>query len=115
MGLGENAVAYVVDGSLAGALQAVLGVNALNTVGGIDVLDHGELPTGSASLAGDDGRVGQEVLPNLRNGKSSSQPCSMCIMNSSNGLTLNHLLPYLASTFSRLPIQLRYQRQRVAE
>jgi hypothetical protein len=50
-------------------------------VGGVDVLDHGQLPAGSASLAGDDGRVGQEVLPDLRNGKSSSQSCSTWIMN----------------------------------
>lgn len=55
MGLWKNAVAHVVDGGLAGTLEAVLGVNTLNTVGGVDVLDHGELPAGSASLAGDDG------------------------------------------------------------
>jgi hypothetical protein len=81
MGLGENAVAHVLNGGLAGALEAILGVNSLNTVGGVDVLDEGQLPAGSASLAGDDGRVGQEVLPDLRNGKSSSQSCSTCIMN----------------------------------
>lgn len=86
MGLGESAMAHVVNGGLAGALEAVLGVNTLNTVRGVDVLDEGQLPAGSASLAGDDGRVCQEVLPDLRNGKPSSQLCSTCIMNCGENL-----------------------------
>jgi hypothetical protein len=88
MGLGESAVTHVVDGGLTGALEAVLGVNTLNTVGGVDVLDEGQLPAGSASLAGGDGRVGQEVLPDLRNRKPSSQSCSTCIMNCGDNLAV---------------------------
>lgn len=106
----DAAVANGVNGGLAGSGEAVLRVNTLNTVGGVDVLDEGDLPAGSTTLAGSDGGGSKEVLPDLNN-------VSLMLMNlcGKRDLTRNHLLPYLASTFSRLPIQLRYHRQRVAE
>ena len=45
--------------------QAVLRVDALNTVGRVDVLDEGNLVAGGGTLAGGDGGVGKEVLPDL--------------------------------------------------
>lgn len=105
----DAAVANGVDGSLASSGKAVLGVDTLNTVGGVDVLDEGNLPAGSTTLAGSDGGGSQEVLPDL------NKISFMIIHTMWRKLTLNHLLPYLASTFPRLPIQLRYHRQRVAE
>lgn len=42
-----------------------MGRNALNTVGRVDVLDQGDLVAGSGTLAGGDGGVGEEVLPDL--------------------------------------------------
>ncbi len=32
---------------------------------GVDVLDQGDLVAGRGALAGDDGRVGEEVFPDL--------------------------------------------------
>lgn len=48
-----------------GAREVVLAVDALDAVGGIDVLDAGDLVAGGGALAGDDGRVGEEVFPDL--------------------------------------------------
>ena len=48
-----------------GASQAELSVDALHTVGRIDVLDQSDLVARGASLSGDDGRVRKEVLPDL--------------------------------------------------
>lgn len=62
-----RADAVVVLGSgVQSAGEAVLGVDALDTVGGVDVLDEGELEAGGTALAGSDGGVGQEVFPDLR-------------------------------------------------
>ena len=41
-------------------------MDTLDSVGGVDVLDERDLIAGGASLAGDDGAVGKEVLPDLR-------------------------------------------------
>jgi hypothetical protein len=70
VGLGEGAVGTL-DGGLTGSSKTELGLDALNTVGGVDVLDEGELPAGGTTLAGGDGGGGKEVLPDLRNGISS--------------------------------------------
>ena len=45
--------------------KPVLARNTLYTVRRVDVLDERDLVAGRRALAGDDGRVGQEVLPNL--------------------------------------------------
>lgn len=63
----DAAVANIVNGGLAGSGEAVLRVDTLNTVGGVDVLDEGDLPAGSTTLAGSDGGGSQEVFPNLKN------------------------------------------------
>lgn len=46
--------------------KGVLSGDALDTVGGIDVLDECDLPAGSGSLTRDDGRVREEIFPDLR-------------------------------------------------
>ena len=46
--------------------QAELRGYAFDPVRGIDVLDQGDLVAGRGALAGDDGRVGEEVLPYLQ-------------------------------------------------
>ena len=61
VGLGEGTSA--VNGVLASAGETVLGGNTINAVGGVDVLDKGELPAGGTTLAGGDGRGSKEVLP----------------------------------------------------
>lgn len=55
-----------VDSCLASCSETELAVNTLDTVGRVDVLDKGELPAGSTTLAGGDGRGSQEVLPDLK-------------------------------------------------
>ena len=65
MGTRKAAMANVVDSSLAGSSKTVLGVDALDTVSRVDVLDKGNLPAGSTTLAGSDGRGSEEVLPDL--------------------------------------------------
>lgn len=45
--------------------KSELSVDALNTVSGVDVLDQDNLVAGSTTLSGYDGRVGEEVLPDL--------------------------------------------------
>lgn len=45
--------------------QAELGVDTLHAVGRVDVLDKSDLVTRSAALSGDNGRVCEEVLPDL--------------------------------------------------
>lgn len=66
MSAGNNAGSDVGDGSFTGSSEAVLRVDALDTVGGVDVLNEGELPASGTALAGGNGRVGKEVLPDLR-------------------------------------------------
>jgi hypothetical protein len=66
VGLGEGAVGTL-DGGLAGSGETELGLDAINTVGGVDVLDEGELPAGGTTLAGGDGGGSKEVLPDLWN------------------------------------------------
>lgn len=88
-------------------------------MGGVDVLDEGELPASGTTLAGGDGRGGQEVFPDLKS--KSLVKCSKGMIREESEIkenhehTLNHLFPYLASTLSLLPIQLRYHLHRVAE
>lgn len=65
MSAGADA-AVVLGSGLQSTVEAVLGVDALDTVGGVDVLDEGELEAGGTALAGSDGGVGQEVFPDLR-------------------------------------------------
>ena len=45
--------------------ECVLAWDTFDTVGGVDVLDEGDLVASSGSLTGDDGRVGEEIFPNL--------------------------------------------------
>lgn len=65
MGLGEGSTGAV-DGGLAGTGKTELGVDAINTVGRVDVLDQSKLPAGSTTLARSDGGGSQEVFPNLK-------------------------------------------------
>ena len=98
------------------ARQVVLRGNTLNTVRRVDVLDHGDLVAGRRPLSRDDGAVGEEVFPYL---------CPRVLACSSlqiregeemeERLTLNHFLPYLASTFSLFAIQFLYHLHSVAE
>jgi len=46
-------------------VQTELRRDAFDAVGGIDVLNEGDLVAGSGALAGDDGRVGEEEFPYL--------------------------------------------------
>ena len=66
LGLGsrEGSLCNVL-GSLEGARQTELGVDALDTVSRVDVLDHGDLVASGGTLARDDGGVGKEVFPDL--------------------------------------------------
>lgn len=58
-------MANVLDGGLASTGERVLAVDALNTVSGVDVLDKGDLPASSGSLAGGNSGVSEEELPDL--------------------------------------------------
>ena len=46
-------------------MQTKLARHTFNAMSGVDVLDKGDLVTGSATLAGDDCGVRKEVLPDL--------------------------------------------------
>ena len=54
----DATIAHIVNAGLAGSGEAVLAVDTFNTVGGVDVLDEGDLEAGSTTLAGGDSRVG---------------------------------------------------------
>lgn len=99
-------------GVLESAEQTLLGVDGLGSVDRVEVLDQSHLVASGRSLASDDGRVGKEELPDLKDRVSREH---LTIRRMDLKLTRNHLLPYLATTFSRLAIQLRYHLQRVAE
>jgi hypothetical protein len=58
MSAGHFVKASTIDGSLASSRKAVLGVDTLNTVSGVNVLDKSELPASSSTLPGGDGRGG---------------------------------------------------------
>ena len=45
--------------------EGELGVDTLNTVGGVDVLDEGDLEAGSRTLTRRNGGVGEEEFPDL--------------------------------------------------
>lgn len=60
-------------GSRQCARKTVVVGNTLNTVGRVDVLDQRDLVAGSTTLAGDDGGVGQEELPDLFSQKGKSR------------------------------------------
>jgi len=64
LGRGEDSLCDVLC-SLESARETELGVDTLDTVGRVDVLDHGDLVAGGGTLTGDDGRVGKEVFPDL--------------------------------------------------
>lgn len=49
-------MANIVDSCLASGIKTELVVDTLDTVGRVDVLDKGDLPAGSTTLAGGDGR-----------------------------------------------------------
>jgi hypothetical protein len=93
---------------LKGPRERELGVNALDTMGGVQVLDKGDLVAGCGALTRDDGGVGEEEFPDL---VCQQCPGSRWVIK----LTLYHLLPYFAKTFSLLAIQFLYHLQRVAE
>lgn len=65
MGTRKATMANIVNRGLAGSSDAVLGVNSFDTVGGVDVLDKGNLEAGSTTLAGSDSRRSEEVFPDL--------------------------------------------------
>lgn len=46
-------------------LEPELVGDAFDAVGGVDVLDHGDLVAACRPLAGDDGGIGEEVFPYL--------------------------------------------------
>ncbi len=48
-----------------GAAEAVLGVDAVNAVARVEVLNNHHLEAGCGTLARSNGRVGQEQLPDL--------------------------------------------------
>lgn len=50
------------------SVETELGRNTFNAVGGVDVLDAGDLEARGGALTGDDGRVCEEVFPNLSQG-----------------------------------------------
>lgn len=64
MGLGKDAVGTV-NGGLAGTSETELGVDTLNAVRRVDILDQGDLPAGGTALAGGDCRGSKEILPDL--------------------------------------------------
>jgi hypothetical protein len=64
MGTGDSAI-RAVDGSLASTGETELRLDTLDTVGRVDVLDEGELPAGSPTLARGDSGGGKEVFPDL--------------------------------------------------
>lgn len=92
-----------------GARKTELRRDSLDTMSRVNVLDQGDLVAGGGALTGDDGGGGKEEFPDLY--------VSLAIIQKhpSYRHTRNHLLPYLATTFSLLPIQFRYHLQRVAE
>ena len=103
--------------------QAKLTGHAFYPMRGIDILDHGDLVAGRGTLAGDDGRVGEEILPYLEIGITSistyeylTQPRTPPSKRKNDERrTLNHRFPYFASTFSLFAIQFLYHRHSVAE
>lgn len=80
-------------------------------MGGVDVLDEGDLVACRGTLAGGDGGEGKEVFPYL----FPLLAIPTYHNEAKKKLTLNHLFPYLATTLSWLPIQFLYHFQRVAE
>lgn len=64
LGDGESLLASSLGGSLS-ARKSILVMNALDAVGRVDVLDKGNLEAGGSALARGNGRVSEEVLPDL--------------------------------------------------
>jgi hypothetical protein len=89
--------------------EGKLGGNTFDAVSRVYVLDQSDLVAGCGALTGDDSGVSKEEFPDL------------CIISLSTNqpnkwsLTLYHLLPYFAKTFSELAFQFLYHLQRVAE
>jgi hypothetical protein len=86
-----------------------LGGNTFDAVSRVYVLDQCDLVAGCAALTRDDSGVGKEEFPDLCIISWSST------QSNKSSLTLYHLLPYFAKTFSELAIQFLYHLQRVAE
>jgi len=59
--------------SLQGALEIELSLHTLDPMGGIDILDQGNLVASRAPLSRDDSAVGQEILPYLSNPSSAQR------------------------------------------
>ena len=51
--------------SLEGTMEAKLGLNTLNTVRRVDVLNHCNLVASSGTLPGDNSGISEEVFPDL--------------------------------------------------
>lgn len=56
--------------------EVVLRLDAVDTVGGVEVLDERDLEACSSALAGSDGRRGKEVFPDLSSSLANIQPSS---------------------------------------
>jgi hypothetical protein len=64
LGRRENSLCDILC-SLESARETELGVDAIGTVSGVDVLDHGDLVASSGTLARDNSRVSEEIFPDL--------------------------------------------------
>lgn len=98
-------------GSSQRARQVVLGIDTLNTVSRVDVLDKGDLVASRGTLSGGNGGESEEIFPNL---DIQISGCNQ-LQRGREKLTLNQRFPYLATTLSWLPIQFLYHLQIVAE
>lgn len=54
-------------GSSESSRQTVLSLDAVNAVNSVEVLDASDLEASGTTLAGSDGRIGEEVFPDLDN------------------------------------------------
>jgi hypothetical protein len=88
--------------------QSKLGIDAFDTVGGVQVLDQCDLIASCGALSRDNGGVGKEEFPNLA---LLAYVEDLWMIK----LTRYHLLPYLAKTLSLLASQFLYHLQSVAE
>ena len=87
-----------------------MGVDSVDAVARVEVLDNHHLEAGGGTLAGSNGRVCQEELPDLARVSFHVGEELMLAR-----LTLNHFSPYVDLTFSAFPSQFLYHLQRVPE
>jgi hypothetical protein len=95
--------------SIESSSEGELSGNTFNAVSRVYVLDQRDLVASCGALTRDDSGVGKEEFPDL---------CIISLSTTQQNkwpLTLYHLLPYFAKTFSELAIQFLYHLQRVAE